>query len=271
MKTIALYSIKGGVGKTSTAVNLAHVGAERGMRVLLWDLDPQSAATWSLRVKIRRRGGPARLLRGKQPLHELVMSSDHPRVDLLPASLALRKFDATLARWRRRRDRLRKRALELEGRYDLLILDCPPGLTRLSENVFEAADLLLVPMIPAPLSLRTLDQLVEFLDEHRWGKRRVLPFLSMVDRRKSLHRDALAELPSRVRGLLRTAIPSATEVERMGLHREPVAAFAPNSVAARAYESMYDEIVEYLWGGASAPTAHQLGCASMIVHGPPRA
>lgn len=258
MKIVALYSIKGGVGKTSAAVNLAYVAAERGARVVLWDLDPQSAATWSLRVRVRKRGGATRLLQRKRPLHELVLASDHPRVDLLPASLALRKLDAKLAQLRKSRDRLRRRAHELDGHYDLMLLDCPPGLSLLSENVFEAADVLLVPLIPAPLSLRTLDQLVAFLHEHRWSEQRLLPFLSMVDRRKSLHLDTLRELPDHVRGLMRTSIPSATEVERMGLHREAVRAFAPHCAAARAFEALYEELAAHLWAAAEAPTARQL-------------
>jgi chromosome partitioning protein len=255
VKIVALYSIKGGVGKTSTAVNLAWAAAERGVRVLLWDLDPQAAATWSLRVRTLERGGVRRLLKHKRPLHAQVLASDHPRIDLLPASLALRKFDHHLAKVRKRRTRLRERAEDLCDRYDLVVLDCPPGLGLLSENVFEAADLLLVPMIPAPLSLRTLDQLVEFLASHRWPALAVAPFLSMVDRRKALHREVAHDLPARVPGLLETFVPISSAVERMGVHRAPVAAFAPHGVAARAYDALYDEVYARLWGTVATVTA----------------
>lgn len=258
MKTVALYSIKGGVGKTSTAVNLAWAAAETGARVVLWDLDPQAAATWTLRVRPRERGGVRRLLKRKRGLHQRVLASDHPRVDLLPASLALRKFDHHLAKLRHRRDRLRERAATLAAHYDLLVLDCPPGLGLLSENVFEAADLLLVPLVPAPLSLRTLDQLVGFLDEHRWSDCAVLAFLSMLDRRKNLHREVQAGLATKLPGLLRTCVPVSTEVERMGVHRAPVAAVAPRGAAAGIYANLYEEVAAHLWGGRAAPTARTL-------------
>ena len=248
MKTLALYSIKGGVGKTSTAVNLAHAAAEDGARVLLWDLDPQSAATWTLRVRPRVPGGAGKLLRRRRPLRESLLASDHPRIDLLPASLALRKLDRRLSRMRRSRERLRRRLDELRGEVDLVLLDCPPGLTLLAENVFEASDALLVPLIPAPLSLRTLEQLRGFLDDHDWRHQRILSFLSMVDRRKSLHRDTLRTMPTVTEDMLSTWIPAATEVERMGVHRAPVAAFAPASSAARAYQRLYAELRPRLWG-----------------------
>lgn len=248
MRTVALYSIKGGVGKTSTAVNLAHVAADRGARVLLWDLDPQAATTWCLRLRPRIPGGGRRLLSGKRSLRERVLASDHPRLDLLPAALSLRKLERRLQKHRATCDRLARRIDELRDDYDVVVLDCPPGLTLLAENVFEAADALLVPLIPSPLSIRTLDQLADFLVPRRWGERSVLPFFSMVDRRKRLHRELVEAMRPVVPGLLRTTIPNATEIERMGVHRAPVVDFAPRSGAARAYGALHDDLVRALYG-----------------------
>lgn len=259
MRTVALYSIKGGVGKTSTAVNLAHVAAREGQRVLLWDLDAQAATTWCLRVKPKIRGGAKRLFGGDGRLRERVLASDHPRVDLLPAALSLRKLERHLEAGRSGRDRLARRLAPIASDYDLVILDCPPGLTLLAENVFEAADALLVPLVPTPLSVRTLEQLLEFLVPRGWDERCVLPFFSMVDRRKRLHRDVVHTLGERVDGVLSPSIPNATEVERMGLHRAPVVETGPHTPASRAYAMLHSAVMDRLYDPEGRwPTATEL-------------
>jgi len=259
MKSLAIYSIKGGVGKTSTAVNLAHVAAREGARVLLWDLDPQAATTWCLRARAKIQGGARNLIAGNGQLRERILASDHPRLDLLPAALSLRKLERRLETGDRARDRLAGRLAQVERDYDFVLLDCPPGLTLLAENVFEAVDALVVPMIPTPLSLRTLEQLVDFLVARRWEDLSVLPLFSMVDRRKSLHRDVVRGFRRAIPTTLDTAIPNATEVERMGLHREPVVVTAPHSKAAHAYVTLYGDLVEALYSHRTrAATARDL-------------
>ena len=130
----------------------------------------------------------------------------------------------------------------LADEYDLVVLDCPPSISLVSENVFLAADALVVPLIPTTLSLRTLDQLTGFVRENGLKHLRLLPFFSMADRRKALHREVVATLHEAHPEILATQIPSATEVERMGVHRGPVASFAPASRIARAYEALWDEV-----------------------------
>jgi cellulose biosynthesis protein BcsQ len=129
----------------------------------------------------------------------------------------------------------------LHREYDLIFLDCPPSISLVSENVFRAADALVVPLIPTTLSLRTLDQLKKFVRDHDLDVQ-ILPFFSMVDRRKTLHREIVATLADTYPELLATAIPSATQVERMGVHRDVVAAFAPTSRVAAAYRDLWEEV-----------------------------
>jgi cellulose biosynthesis protein BcsQ len=138
--------------------------------------------------------------------------------------------------------RLSRVLAPLSDEYDLVVLDGPPSISLVSENVFIAADALVVPLIPTTLSLRTLDQLTKFVKVNGLKHLRVLPFFSMVDRRKTLHREIVATLNDAHPGILATQIPSATEVERMGVHREVVAAFAPGSRVAHAYEALWDEV-----------------------------
>lgn len=244
MRIIATYNIKGGVGKTSTAVNLGVLAAGRGLRTLIWDLDPQGAATFLFRVRPRVKGGGKRLVRGRSAIDALVKGTDHQGLDLLPADFSYRHMDLFLDNGKKPTRRLSRVLAPLEDDYDIVLLDCPPSISLVSENVFRACDALLVPLIPTTLSLRTLQQLEAFLSEKGLGHPLVLPFFSMVDRRKALHKEIVATLRERVPGLLRTQIPSTTQVERMGIHRDAVAGFAPRSKVASAYEQLWDEIEE---------------------------
>jgi cellulose biosynthesis protein BcsQ len=238
-KVLATYNIKGGVGKTSAAVNLAYLAARDGFPTLVWDLDPQGAATYLFRVRPKVRGGGRRLMRLRTDVTRLIKGTDHPGLDLLPADFSYRHMDLVLNRFKRPTARL-KRVLEpLRNEYEYVILDCPPSISLVSESVFETADALLVPIIPATLSSRTFEQLSDMVKDGP----QVLAFFSMLEVRKELHREVMAQLRS-VHGvtMLGAGIPAADEVERMGVERDVVASFAPGSRAALAYEALWWDV-----------------------------
>lgn len=244
MKVIAAYNIKGGVGKTATAVNIAYLAAADGYRVLLWDLDPQAAASFLFRVKPRVKGGGKALIAGKRPVDLAIKATDFDHLDLLPADFTYRNLDLHLDGERKPVTRLRSLLSPLRREYDLVVLDCPPSISLLSENVLHAADLLLVPLIPTTLSVRTLDQLTDFvagLDAHQ---PRILAFFSMIDRRKRLHLQIAEELPAGRNDVAATAIPALSTIERMSVQRAPVTASAPRGVAARSYRELWAEVRE---------------------------
>ncbi|HET6547331.1 MAG TPA: ParA family protein [Solirubrobacter sp.] len=231
---LATYNIKGGVGKTSAAVNLATLAAREGHPTLLWDLDPQGASTYLFRVKPKVKGGARKLVRGKTDVDGQLKGTDTPGLDLLPADFSYRHMDLALDGTKKPTTRLARVLAPLD--YDYTFLDCPPSLSLVSESVFEAADVLLVPIVPATLSSRTLEQLRDVLG--RKGPR-VLGFFSMADRRKRLHREVMDELRGE---LLETVIPTSADVERMGAQRAALVDFAPRSRAARAYADLWDEV-----------------------------
>ncbi|MCV7401180.1 ParA family protein [Mycobacterium fragae] len=242
MKIYATYNIKGGVGKTSAAVNLAHLAARGGYNTLLWDLDPQGAATYLFRVKPKVKGGSRALVRGIRPLDNAIKATDFDGLDLLPADFSYRKMDLQLDRAKRPTRRIRQLLKRLDAEYDVVFLDCPPSISLLSENVLHAVDTLLVPMIPATLSVRTFDQLVSFVGDFDGRRPRICSFFSMVDRRKRLHRDLVERLAVERPGMLSTAIPALSIIEQMAEYRAPVTAFAPNSVATKCYEALWSEL-----------------------------
>jgi cellulose biosynthesis protein BcsQ len=246
VKVVATYSIKGGVGKTSAAVNLGALAARDGRRTLIWDLDPQGAASFLFRIRPRVKGGARKLIRGKRDPGAALKGTDIEGLDLLPADFSYRHLDLVLDA---RKDPLEGLAGVLDAvrdEYDLAILDCAPSISLVSESVFSASDLLLVPLVPATLSVRTFEQLRDFLERRDGAVPDVLPFLSMVDRRKRLHRDLAESLPEALPAFAGAAIPSASIVERMGAVRAPVVESAPRSPAAKAYADLWREVSERL-------------------------
>lgn len=244
MRVVAVAGAKGGVGKTATAVNLAKLAADVGYRTLLWDLDPQGAATHCYRARARVKGGASRLLGGKRDLEAYVRHTDYDRLDLLPADPSFRVVDTILST-RRWPDRvLRKLLRPLDGTYDVVILDCAPGLGVVTESVLSASDLVLAPIIPAPLAVRSLDQLDEFVQLNRPGLP-LLAFLSMLDERKVLHRQVIAQVRGDRRFAL-AAVPMSSAVERMGLEQIPAVLASPQNLAAIAYKRLWAEVEDRL-------------------------
>jgi len=242
MKVVATYNIKGGVGKTSTAVNLGYLAARDGLRTLIWDLDPQGSATYLLRIKPKVKGGGRALVEGRRTLDDAIKGTDFDRLDLMPADFSYRNLDLDLDSTKRPTDRLGHLVGPLADEYDLVILDCPPSVSLVSENVIHTCDVLLVPLIPAMLSVRTFDRLVEFVAEMHGRKPQVMAFLSMVDRRKKVHRDFADRLPEERTSVVAEAIPNLAVIEQMAQHRAPVPEFAPRSPATAAYEALWARV-----------------------------
>ena len=243
MKILSAYSIKGGVGKTALAVNLAYAFREAGYRTLLIDLDPQGAAAFYFRVasaaKFRMRDTRS-LTEG---LRKNIRESDFTGLDIIPSNLGYRHFDILLDGMARRRRQLRKVLEEFEPDYDVIIMDCPPNITLLSENVFRASDAILVPVIPTVLSGRTLKQLAGFFRDEGLPRELLCPFFSMIQKRSALHRKLMDDLPASFPGFLKTVIPFSADVEKMGVHRMPLLAYSRACEAAKAYRALCDEIL----------------------------
>lgn len=243
MSILAVYSIKGGVGKTAAAVNLAYLAAQEGVKTLLCDLDPQGASGFYFRMRPHSKYSAKKLLKGGSHLENGIRATDYNGLDMLPADFSYRNLDIVLDEQKKSSQRLAKVLQPLHKEYGRIVLDCPPNLTLLSENIFFAADIILVPMVPTTLSLLSLKQLYAFLDELGSGREKVRVFFSMVERRKKMHQQMMQAMGGK-QGVLTALIPHCADIERMGLYRQPVMAELPSSMAAQAYRALWQELTD---------------------------
>ncbi len=251
MRVVAVISVKGGVGKTTSAVNLAYLASRSGKRTLLIDLDPQGAASYLLRV------GGADV---ESPADGKAHTTDIPQLDVLAAppgwAVSGDGLDASLPDpfW------LRSTVEAVRDWYDEIVLDCPPGTSELTHGIVDVADALLVPVIPNPLSLRTLDALADLLVEHDGEVPPMFPFFTLVDRRRKVHRSIVEHLQLNRSETLSAPVPYSADVEKMSVVRAPLARFAPNHPATEAYAAIWAELDIRLRDhprGASRPATYR--------------
>ncbi len=242
MTTLALYSNKGGVGKTTAAVNLSYLAAQAGAKTLVCDLDPQSSTTYYFRVKPKVKRAARGFTKGGKPIADSIKGTDYENLDLLPADFSHRNLDITFAELNRSTERLKKIVKPFKDEYDFVFLDCPPTINILAENIFNTADYILVPLMPTTLSIRTYEQLLSFLGKKKYNPGRAFAFFSMVDTKRKTHRELAVAVYRQHKSVLKSPIPYLPQIEQMEIQREPVTAFAPDSAAARAYQGLWAEI-----------------------------
>lgn len=266
MLIVSSYHHKGGVGKTTTAVALAAHAAESGARTLLWDLDPQGAATRLAGGDRGVEGGVASLLREGVDLPDHAVDTPYPHLELLPADLSLRTLDRELGNAERSQGRLRSALKRTARRYEVVVLDCPPSVSTVADAILRAAHVVVVPLTAGPLAWSAYADLymqvaqaagddgLEVIDDgaegagdatgptsHEGHGPRMLAFLTMVDRRKSLHRDLVDGLAESEDGLSAVFVPTDSHVERMALDALPLRAVLRGRVG-RAYRELWTEV-----------------------------
>jgi len=242
MITIALYNLKGGVGKTTTAVNMAYLAAEAKKNTVLWDWDPQSAASWYLdadcgdrkSVKIFNKGSPVGVLEVKSPFQNL---------SLVPAHLGLRNIDFELAAQRGARRLIKKLVAPISKNASILIFDCPPSISPSMEFILSGVDIVMVPVIPSPMSVRAASQVVDFFAKSKSGPEKIVGFFNMVDKRRKVHQETLAQARKLPIKMLKTVVPMDAAAEAMSVKRAPLASYARYGRAAVAYRKLWKEVV----------------------------
>ena len=241
MITIALYNMKGGVGKTAGCVNLAYLAAEQGKKVVVWDLDPQGSATFYFQKTPKLKGGIKKMLQGDIDLSDNIHETEWENLHLIPADFSNRHLDIMLDELKQSKRKFKSLLSQLEGLYDYLFIDCPPGIGTLSEAIFAASDYVVLPTIPTTLSLRTFEMVKGFFEENGLDQTRIRCYFSMVDIRKTLHNETLANY-YRDKQFIRNYIPYLSTIEKMGTRLAPVAAFAPSSYAAQCFRDVWKEL-----------------------------
>jgi len=243
MIVIALYNLKGGVGKTASCVNFAYLSAADGYKTLLWDIDPQGSSSFYYKAKPKTNPGIKKLISKEGHLEDAILSTDFELLDIIPADNSARSFDIMLEEMKNSRNKLKNVLKPFDQEYDFVFIDCPPGFSALSENIFSAADIVLMPVIPTTLSIRNYNMVKDYFKEKDLDIKKMMCFFTMTDLRKNLHNEIMEELYKDKR-FFQNYIPYLSDVEKMGVHKAPIMEFANSSYAANCYRELWTEIKE---------------------------
>jgi chromosome partitioning protein len=241
MTVLALYNQKGGVGKTAATVNLAYLSAQEGYSTLVWDLDPQAAAGYYFQVESTQKNEAKRLLSNELELPGSIQNTGYDNLDIIPSDLSARNADVLLAENKQGKRRIQSAIKTLKSQYDVVLLDCPPGLSVLHDNIFQAADWVIIPNIPTTLSMRSYDVVKGYFDDNNIDTTKIRSFFSMVDHRKNMHHEVLNE-HHRDKTFFKNYIPYLSDVEKMGQQQAPIETFAHSSYAAQCFRDLWKEI-----------------------------
>ena len=243
MKTIACYNMKGGVGKTTSAVNLSYLSALNGYRTLIWDLDPQGAATFHLGVEPIQHTKVKKIVKDKKLIKNLVEPTPYENLSIIPAGFEYRNMDIVMDNNKKTRKKFTKILESFDNDFDIFIFDCPPSISNLSDAIFTSTDYIIMPLIPAPLSQQTFLKVSSYLDELTDTTAQIIPFFNMVDRRKSGHRLLILQNRKEFPGIFCDSfIPTRVEIEKMGIKRKPLHVYAPKSDAATSFSALWREV-----------------------------
>lgn len=240
MVTIALYNLKGGVGKTAASINLAYLSAKDKYKTLVWDMDPQGSSSFYLGAEAAKNAS-RKLLGSEEGLLDAVQNSAYENLDIIPADLSARHADIQLNDMKQSKRRITSLLTSLKKDYDIVFLDCPPGISVLHDAVFAAADWILMPNIPTTLSIRSYETVLQYFKENGLDASKLKCFFSMVDHRKNLHHEVMSSF-YKDKFFFKNYIPYLSDVEKMGVNEAPLETFAPSSYAAQCYRDLWKEI-----------------------------
>ncbi|NNN19830.1 MAG: ParA family protein [Acidimicrobiaceae bacterium] len=246
MRVVSLYNIKGGVGKTTFAVNIAYESSRAGIRTLLWDLDPQGSSSYILRIKPHLKGDLSQVVSNKSSLGKSVKETQWPLLDVIPSDFDLRHLSALLEDQKRQSTKLSRSMKAFSRDYDLVVVDCAPEASTVSENVINFSDLIIVPVIPNPLSINTFEKLITFVREVGNKSPVIYAAFNMVDRRKYLHKQLLETYLNKDPRFLRNYIPASSSIEHMTSNRAPLETYIPRSLSTTAFTDLTEEILNLM-------------------------
>jgi cellulose biosynthesis protein BcsQ len=241
MVTMALYNLKGGVGKTAATINLAYLAAQEGYKTLIWDLDPQGSSSFYLKAQSAVKNETKKILSNEIELSEAIQQSDYENLDIIPADISARYADILLNEMKHSKKKIGAILSTVKKEYDIVFIDCPPGISILHDTIFAGADWVLMPNIPTTLSIRSYESVVEYCKEHGFDIHKFKCFFSMVDHRKNLHHEVMNEF-YKDKIFFKNYIPYLSDVEKMGVQQAPLETFAASSYAAQCFRDLWKEI-----------------------------
>ncbi len=249
-KIFSLVNQKGGVGKTTTAINLGAYLGYFGQRVLLVDLDPQANATSSLGIeKHTVRHGTYDVLIGSQPITPHILHNPRLKISLLPSSPALAGAEVELIELKNREFLLKNALAQVSSRYDYILIDCPPSLSLLTVNGLLAAESgVIIPVQCEYLALEGLGQLTQTIQKVQDSLFPQLTIrgvvLTMFDGRTRLAVDVVTEVQKYFKDqVYQTIIPRSVRLAEAPSYGTPISAYAPDSSASKAYAALAKEVL----------------------------